>query len=92
MITTRYYKLNKSLDSFADYSIFRRAGFEPKNKIENLRSEIIHYKKRINQASKKHISELQELLKKDQENYTHNIVLPNGDYYNLTWNILKTKK
>jgi hypothetical protein len=92
MITTRYYKLNKSLDSFADYSVFRRAGLEPKNKIENLRSEIINYKNRLQQSSKKQISELQSLLVKDNRNYTHNIVLPSGDFYNLTWSLLKAKK
>lgn len=91
--TARYYKLNKSLDGFADYSVFKRNGCEPKNKIENLRSIIINYKRRINEASKNQIKDLQELLlKKENENYTHNIVLPNNDYYNLTWSISKAKK
>ncbi len=99
-----YHQIDNFLDSFADYSILKKNGLEPINTLEDLPRIIKKYKRKISEATKKQgfdkfnsgasMDDLLNLYTQvgTDETYTHNIGLPNGDFYNLSWSIPKTEK
>jgi len=104
MVLMEYHQIDNFLDSFADYSMLNQNGLEPINTLDDLPRIIRKYKRKITEATEKQgfdkfsldvsTEELLNIYSQvgTDENYTHNIGLPNGDFYNLSWSIPKAEK